>query len=361
MLSVDFSMEGAALDELAEGLGLFGVDVDEEEVVKVRDLSFRAEAVLFCLEGVVVRLRLEVGGHADEGRQSLQRRRGVPPALLAFFFVLPSFPEFGDGGSSFRVLGVLVEDHGPLGRVEVVAVGPGADPYRDLFSHEHHRQATVVLDVHHEVAPGEAEPRRPERLQHRLLLDHRHRLRLRVVTQVPRRRTAFEVGIAHDGPRPSLGVAVGRDGALDVRQVGGEDRHVVLRGLELADDVVVPAIDEDAVGVDLHRVGFPAVHAIADVARVDGPRRVVRVHFVDFDVTLIFAEGLVGLLGAGNFRLGARHVALAVLLHGGDAYSLRKGRAVQCRRDRVPALEVSVGSDHQKDRRLLPVSQFFCW
>lgn len=171
--------------------------------------------------------------------------------------------------------------------------------------------------------------------------------------QVARQRAAaLEGRVAHDRPRAPLRVARRVDGAQLVRQVGRQHRVLVPGGAQLLDDVAVPPRDKLVVRVDLQHVRLAAVHARADVPRVHGADAHLGVHREDAHAARVHAQRLLGLRGARDGRLVARHVALAVLLHDDEAQPLRVRRARQRRSDRLGALEVAVRRDHHEDRRL---------
>ena len=78
--------------------------------------------------------------------------------------------------------------------------------------------------------------------------------------------------------------------------------------------------------VDLQRKGLAAVHAVADMARVDRACRVVRVHRVDPYLRAVLAEGLVWVLAAWYGWVGTPHIPGPVLLHRRDNDSPRVRR-----------------------------------
>jgi len=153
--------------------------------------------------------------------------------------------------------------------------------------------------------------RRPPGLQLRDAANDGDALGLTAVPEVHALRTALVARVAHDGPRVAERLAVGADGALDVRQVGAEDGHFVARVLELLNDVFVPSNCVGDVRVGLCCVVLAAVETVTNVPGVHGANGEFGGHFVNVHLRGVFAESLIGLFRAG-FNGGVANGVFAI-------------------------------------------------
>mmetsp|Transcript_8589 Transcript_8589/g.17599 ORF Transcript_8589/g.17599 Transcript_8589/m.17599 type:complete len:214 (+) Transcript_8589:890-1531(+) len=203
----------------------------------------------------------------------------------------------------------------------------------------------IIRNIHHEMPPPERKPRRPERIQHRLVY-HGHALGLLPVPQMLGVSHPLVIRTAHD--RPGFRNALSRLQVYVIFHSGeirGQYCHFVVGLIPLSYDVLVPILDEDDVRIGLHGEVLSAVETMAQMTSEDGTHRQFCFDGEVIDLGSMTAGGLVVVLVAcSSGGDGAGFVfSEADLVDDADADSFGAFGAGEGRFDGEGALPVSVG------------------
>ena len=196
---------------------------------------------------------------------------------------------------------VVMEASTPFWCVHVIPDRKAPDTNRHFFTLKDHGLVEIVRYVDNKVSPRKGKPSSPVRLHLRHPMDLGHGLWLTVVSQMRRLiATTLVVCVAHDGTGLAQGDTVIGDGALDVREVRGEDSHFVLGCFHLLDNVLVPVLGPRNVSIALRVVVLATIHAVTNMTGKNGSDGQVGLHLIDIHAVLVLTKRLFGFLFTRN-------------------------------------------------------------